>query len=90
MNKALLPEKAKQLRSQLVKCSSGEYSQWGAFVRLIILFSLLLSSLPVCSSARQPNIVLIMADDVSWEVFESYGSKEYSTPNLSKLAVSTS
>jgi arylsulfatase A-like enzyme len=34
----------------------------------------------------KPNIVLIMTDDVSWEAFESYGSNEYHTPNLSKLA----
>jgi len=34
----------------------------------------------------QPNIVLIMADDVSWECFGFYGSKEYSTPRIDDLA----
>jgi len=33
-----------------------------------------------------PNILLIMADDVGYECFSSYGSKEYSTPRLDALA----
>ena len=35
---------------------------------------------------KKPNIVLIMADDVSWECFGIYGSEEYNTPNIDKLA----
>jgi arylsulfatase A len=38
------------------------------------------------SQATKPNIVLIMADDVSWEAFGSYGAEDYKTPNLDKLA----
>lgn len=43
------------------------------------------------SSARaaepsMPNVVLIMADDVGFECFSSYGSREYSTPRLDALA----
>lgn len=34
----------------------------------------------------QPNIVLIMADDVSWECFGAYGAEDYETPNIDKLA----
>ena len=34
----------------------------------------------------RPNIVLIMADDVGYECFSSYGSREYSTPRLDALA----
>ena len=34
----------------------------------------------------RPNIVLIMADDVGYECFGSYGSREYSTPRLDALA----
>ena len=35
---------------------------------------------------RKPNIVLIMADDVSWEAFGCYGAEDYETPNLDQLA----
>ena len=35
---------------------------------------------------ERPNIVLIMADDVGYECFSSYGSREYSTPRLDALA----
>lgn len=38
------------------------------------------------SVAKRPNIVLIMADDVSWECFGSYGAEDYQTPNIDKLA----
>ena len=33
----------------------------------------------------QTNVVLIMADDVGFECFSSYGSREYSTPRLDEL-----
>jgi arylsulfatase A len=46
---------------------------------LIILTSIL-------SAARKPNIILMMADDVGWESFGCYGSDDYKTPNLDKLA----
>ena len=35
---------------------------------------------------RRPNVVMIMADDVGYECFSSYGSRQYSTPRLDKLA----
>ncbi|MEL7497003.1 MAG: sulfatase-like hydrolase/transferase [Planctomycetota bacterium] len=38
------------------------------------------------SDQRKPNIILIMADDVSWEAFGSYGAIDYQTPNLDQLA----
>ena len=37
-------------------------------------------------SAKKPNIVLIMADDVSPEMFGCYGSKDAKTPNLDRMA----
>ncbi len=35
---------------------------------------------------RPPNVVLILADDAGRECFAPYGSKQYSTPNLTRLA----
>ena len=35
---------------------------------------------------RKPNVVLIMADDVSWEAFGCYGTEDYRTPNIDALA----
>lgn len=37
-------------------------------------------------SKRKPNIVLIMADDVSWECFGCYGAEDYETPNIDRMA----
>jgi arylsulfatase A len=37
-------------------------------------------------SRKQPNIVLIMADDVGYEGFSCYGSSTYQTPNIDGLA----
>jgi len=56
-----------------------------------LLFAWLLGPL-ACSQAAaaepatQPNIILIMADDVGYECFGCYGSKQYATPNLDRLA----
>ncbi len=35
---------------------------------------------------HQPNIVLIMIDDASWECFGPYGAVDYKTPNIDALA----
>jgi arylsulfatase A-like enzyme len=63
---------------------------------LLFAFSVALLSLqsrgyadqPIAQPKRQPNIVLIMADDVSWEAFGCYGAEDYKTPNLDQLAKS--
>ena len=51
------------------------------------IFSLFICSLSlfICANDK-PNIVLIMADDVSWEAFGSYGAEDYKTPVLDKMA----
>ncbi|MEK6236489.1 MAG: sulfatase-like hydrolase/transferase, partial [Planctomycetales bacterium] len=41
---------------------------------------------PVRGAGRPPNVIVIMADDVGFECYSSYGSKYYSTPNIDKLA----
>ena len=37
-------------------------------------------------SGDRPNVILIMADDVSWECFGAYGAQDYKTPNIDALA----
>jgi arylsulfatase A len=37
-------------------------------------------------TSDRPNIILIMADDVGYECFGCYGSKQYSTPNIDRMA----
>ena len=36
--------------------------------------------------AARPNIILIMADDIGYECFGCYGSEQYQTPNIDRLA----
>ncbi|MEZ5354577.1 MAG: sulfatase-like hydrolase/transferase [Bryobacteraceae bacterium] len=38
------------------------------------------------STRRRPNIVFLLADDAGYECFGPYGSRQYSTPILNKLA----
>ena len=49
----------------------------------------IISILVLCgtlNAAERPNIVLIMADDVSWEAFGCYGAVDYETPHIDKMA----
>jgi arylsulfatase A len=38
------------------------------------------------AQSRPPNIVLILADDIGFECFGAYGSTQYTTPRIDKLA----
>jgi arylsulfatase A len=38
------------------------------------------------AATKPVNVLLIMADDIGYECFSSYGSEEYSTPRLDALA----
>jgi arylsulfatase A len=51
-------------------------------MKFLFPFLLLVTSL----SAKKPNFILIMADDVSWECFSCYGAEDYKTPNIDALA----
>ncbi|MDB4716372.1 sulfatase-like hydrolase/transferase, partial [bacterium] len=51
-----------------------------------LLFSNLGFAAPADERSKSPNIILIMADDVSWECFSCYGAEDYKTPHLDKLA----
>jgi len=44
------------------------------------------TSTDAIAGEKPMNIVLMMADDVGFECFSSYGSREYSTPRLDALA----
>ena len=53
------------------------------------LLGIVVGDASICSltvGAEQPNIVLIMADDVSPDMFGCYGSTDAKTPNLDRMA----
>jgi N-sulfoglucosamine sulfohydrolase len=51
---------------------------------LSVLFVLL--SLPVALAQQRPNVVIFIADDVSWNDFGCYGNQEVKTPNIDRIA----
>ena len=50
------------------------------------LFSMRADAVEKAAAVDKPNIVLIMADDVSWEAFSCYGAEDYKTPHIDALA----
>lgn len=57
-------------------------------VRICTLLALavLLGNRAAFAAEKPLNVVLIMADDVGYECFGAYGSKQYLTPRIDKLA----
>jgi len=63
-------------------------------IEILFLFFALMGILFSCAnlqnnkneSVSQPNIVLILVDDLGWKDLHTYGSKYYQTPNIDKLA----
>ena len=53
--------------------------------RLFFLFVFCLQFI-FAQLAKKPNVILIMADDMGYECLSTYGSTEYETPVLDKLA----
>ena len=51
-----------------------------------VILSLRADAVEKAAAADKPNIVLIMADDVSWEAFSCYGAEDYKTPHIDALA----
>lgn len=49
-------------------------------------FPFLILFLPCVALAKQPNVLLIMADDIGIEGFGCYGGTSYETPQIDKLA----
>ncbi len=63
----------------------------GLFLLLAILginfdTSLDAAGIPIRKHQESPNIILIMADDVGYECFGCYGSQQYKTPNIDRMA----
>jgi arylsulfatase A len=57
------------------------------FALIIACLSMRVDTLFAATPAsKKPNIILIMADDIGQECFGSYGSKQYQTPVLDRLA----
>ena len=61
-------------------------SRVAAFQIMLLTTFTLLGAANVFADTRQPNVILIMADDVSWECFGCYGGEDYQTPNIDALA----
>jgi arylsulfatase A len=59
-----------------------------SIVRLLLVAAVLSATQParVEAAAKMTNVILIMADDVGYECFGCYGSKQYSTPNIDRMA----
>lgn len=57
-------------------------------MKKIVFTFLIVLPITICAQKtnKQPNIILIMADDVGWECFGSYGAEDYKTPNIDALA----
>ena len=57
-----------------------------AFFPIACFLLLGLVSPAASADERPPNIILIMADDVSWEAFGCYGGEDYKTPHIDQIA----
>jgi len=70
------------------------YAPFSAFLTVIVLAGASISLLSLrlseknfaVSSVQPPNIVFILADDLSRDDIEPYGSKQVHTPNMARLA----
>lgn len=55
-------------------------------MRSLFLLGLAITACALPARARQPNIILILADDLGYETLHCNGGESYQTPNLDKLA----
>ena len=51
-----------------------------------VLSSLIFATSVSPAAETRTNVILIMADDIGYECFGCYGSKQYATPNIDRLA----
>jgi arylsulfatase A len=52
----------------------------------ILVYLAAFGAAPITGGPHQPNVILIIADDLGHECLGTYGSKQYRTPNLDRLA----
>ena len=55
-------------------------------ILIIIVLCYIINPVFSKENKKKPNIILIMADDVSWECFGTYGAEDYQTPNIDAMA----
>lgn len=53
---------------------------------LALLLAILPANRPAEAAESRPNVILIMADDIGYECFGCYGSKQYRTPAIDRMA----
>ncbi len=63
-----------------------QLTTWAIAAIAILAPQLLCAQQPNATPDKRPNIILIMADDIGYECFGCYGSKQYQTPNIDRLA----
>ena len=82
------PLSSKNLDSECPEVISRNPFPIGSFMKPFFCFATLLGFFVThqIKAAEKPNIILILCDDVGFECFGSYGSREYKTPRLDALA----
>lgn len=53
---------------------------------ILLIFALILFNIFVVAHELKPNVIIIIADDISWDDFGCYGNKQVKTPNIDRLA----
>ena len=53
---------------------------------LILLASYILFNINISAQNLKPNIIIIIADDISWDDFGCYGNDQVKTPNIDRIA----
>lgn len=70
----------------LIKMKTMKLSQYFIASLLVIGLCDVKELLAQGKKSKQPNIILIMADDIGYEAFGSYGNTNYKTPRIDKMA----
>jgi len=72
-------------RSSFILLGQGNFHALAIFA-LVSFLTFMATDCKAAAADRPPNIILFMADDVGYECFGCYGSEQYSTPNLDRMA----